>query len=208
MRSRAFALAAVAAALTACGGKVVVDGSAAGGGGAGGGPPVEVATSSTTGGSSIAESTCQSFCEVAGKTGCPAGGDCQTRCLATFVDACADELKSALDCAGPFLQPGCVIGYPESAAGMSCANVVTAAVQCLSGVAGFTCSTNDQTGGGDGSCTGKAWCSLGALSMSCDGQGTCTCVANGQAIGTCKNLIGGTELCSVTASCCTALFKQ
>jgi hypothetical protein len=206
-RSRTFALAVATLALAACGGKVVVDGSAAGSGGGGGGP-VEVTTSSTTGGPSIAEATCLNFCEIAGKAGCPPGGDCQARCLATFVDACGQELKSALDCAGPSLQPGCILGYPESPTGSDCANKVTAAVQCLGDTAGFTCSTSEQTGGGDGSCVGKATCSVGSLSMTCDSQGTCICASDGQTVGTCKNLIGGTEFCSVTASCCTPLFKQ
>lgn len=196
MRSRIFAIVAAALAFAGCGGKVVVDGTPGAGGG-GGGP-------------TLAEATCLNYCDVAGKAGCPFGGDCQARCLANFVDACGQEMKSALDCAGPSLQQDCTIRLTLSPTNHACAKALADASQCLTDLAGFTCSGlgDNITCDSDGSCSDERTCGPGLLSMTCDALGSCICVKDGQTVGTCKNLIGSGPLWLVTASCCTPLFAK
>jgi hypothetical protein len=190
-------------ALAACGGKVVVDGQAGAGGSGGQG---SVTASSSTGSDPLQEAACTKYCASAGEKGCPGGGDCQARCLAMFVDGCVPQITTLLSCTPPSLGTDCLIELPNNEA--DCPTAVGSAINCLTSLAGFTCVTDGSNLGVNGACFGTSKCDIGELSIKCDSQGTCTCAADGQVVGTCKNLIAGADFCSVRASCCTPLFTK
>lgn len=191
-------------ALVGCGGNVVVDppgGGPGGSGGEGGTPTVTTPTGTTTTGVDV-PSYCLVFCQEIVPTGCVEGGlsECQQGCADAFEQfpMCQDELKGLYDCLlAEELGPNCDIGT-------SCDDEIEVFTVCFNG---SSCTEYGCEGDPDG-CACEGDCNGNYVETFCkdDGQGGfyCSCVVNGEGIGTCE----GAAACGIFDSCCAELFAS
>jgi hypothetical protein len=192
----------VASALAGCGGNVIVESS--GGGGSGGGPSTGGSTPTTSTSSSTTTppaTYCASVCAVADQYGCLEGSSV-AECVAACVDlfnqypGCATQITDLYDCALEEVGTNCT---PLS----TCDAEAQAFSECTSGTSpcgSGSCLSNEVSCSCQGQCDGVSY------SVDCkqaDNGIFCSCVSNGQEVGTCYD---GSLSCDIFDSCCSGFF--
>jgi hypothetical protein len=192
------------AAAPGCGGKVVfVDagaGAAAASEGPGdsniaAGPSVSVTTMSSNN-NGPGEPACSNKCAAQAQVGCSVPPGCDASCQSVFAkpnQGCNAALAKYYECFAANPAPGCQMQE-------ACSLEIMDYFACFDA----KCTVSGLSAPGDGSCTGDGQCGGHAVRSTCI-HGTCTCMVDGIAVGTCSD---GTldAICGFDETCCTSFY--
>ena len=201
---RGMGLAAAFGWAVGCGGIVVVDSEGAGGSGAaptGSGMTTAISVTATGQGGGGPQGVCDALCAIGGALGCDWGeSDCLAQCLQFYTEAgtCSGQLDAYFACVLSSLADCEVWGSP-------CDPYLEAYLECMNGSSG--CDEYECIDGSDGSCGCKGYCNGQVVDATCvaeaSGSLSCSCVADGQVLGTCQ---GSVDACNPESGCCAAYF--
>lgn len=193
--------------IAACGGSVSVEtttGGEGGGGSSGTGPSTGV-------GGDEQQAVCAKLCAFGDAFGCDSGGaECVPACVDGFAaipDECKDEYADLLSCASASIpQSGCDVIQ-------QCTSEAFAFGACIGGTGpgpgpGPGCDGGDCVGS-ETACSCNGFCNGQAREVDCKAQGdqyACTCLLDGEQVGTCNEPLDLGGSCDLQIGCCAAFF--